>query len=197
MTARSGHSVARRSRRAVRTRADRRPMVQIVWFGADARDDFGRYAHGRVGQERMSFRTRLTSFFVLIVVVPMVAVGFLVFRLIDDSVQGKADARVAGLATAAASLYISESAEGTGRRRDRGAQSIAAQRAIVERVRGSSRALARDGHRRPARAGRRGKPRRDRPGRRHGQARPRPRAAHREGLGDRSLEIRARPREPA
>jgi hypothetical protein len=33
----------------------------------------------------MSFRTRLTGFFILIVVVPMVAVGFLVFRLIGDS----------------------------------------------------------------------------------------------------------------
>jgi hypothetical protein len=32
----------------------------------------------------MSFRTRLTGFFVLIVVVPMLAVGFLVFRLISD-----------------------------------------------------------------------------------------------------------------
>jgi diguanylate cyclase (GGDEF)-like protein len=58
----------------------------------------------------MSFRTRLTSFFVLIVVVPMIAVGFLVFRLINDSAQGKADARVNGLATAAASLYSSQSA---------------------------------------------------------------------------------------
>jgi diguanylate cyclase (GGDEF)-like protein len=53
----------------------------------------------------MSFRTRLTGFFVLIVVVPMVAVGFLAFRLIGDSEQGKADARAAGLATAAASVY--------------------------------------------------------------------------------------------
>jgi diguanylate cyclase (GGDEF)-like protein len=53
----------------------------------------------------MSFRTRLTGFFVLIVVVPMVAVGFLVFRLISDSEHGKVDARASGLATAAASLY--------------------------------------------------------------------------------------------
>jgi diguanylate cyclase (GGDEF)-like protein len=58
----------------------------------------------------MSFRTRLTGFFVLIVVVPMVAVGFLVFRLIGDSEQGKADARADGLATAAASVYRSSSA---------------------------------------------------------------------------------------
>jgi diguanylate cyclase (GGDEF)-like protein len=53
----------------------------------------------------MSFRTRLTGFFVLIVVIPMVAIGFLVFRLISDSEQGKADARANGLATTAASAY--------------------------------------------------------------------------------------------
>jgi diguanylate cyclase (GGDEF)-like protein len=61
----------------------------------------------------MSFRTRLTSFFVLIVVIPMVAFGFLVFRLISDSQQGKADARVSGLAGAAASMYEGESAAGS------------------------------------------------------------------------------------
>jgi len=53
----------------------------------------------------MSFRTRLTSFFLLIVVVPMVAVGFLVFRLIGDSETGKADARAVGIANAAADVY--------------------------------------------------------------------------------------------
>ncbi|HEV3053892.1 MAG TPA: diguanylate cyclase [Solirubrobacteraceae bacterium] len=58
----------------------------------------------------MSFRTRLTGFFVLIVVVPMIAVGFLVFRLIGDSAHGKADARASGLATAAASIYDTETA---------------------------------------------------------------------------------------
>jgi hypothetical protein len=58
----------------------------------------------------MSFRARLTSFFVVIVVVPMIAVGFLVFRLIDQSDEGKADARASGLASAAASIYQSESA---------------------------------------------------------------------------------------
>jgi diguanylate cyclase (GGDEF)-like protein len=56
----------------------------------------------------MSFRARLTTFFVLIVVVPMVAMGVLMFRLINDSQQGKADARANGLATAAASVYQSE-----------------------------------------------------------------------------------------
>jgi diguanylate cyclase (GGDEF)-like protein len=60
----------------------------------------------------MSFRTRLTGFFVLIVIVPMLAVGVLVFRLIGDSEQGKADARASGLASAAASLYANETASG-------------------------------------------------------------------------------------
>ncbi len=57
----------------------------------------------------MSFRTRLTTFFILIVVIPMVAFGFLIFRLISDSQQGKADARASGVATAATSLYRRES----------------------------------------------------------------------------------------
>jgi diguanylate cyclase (GGDEF)-like protein len=56
----------------------------------------------------MSFRTRLTTFFVLIVILPMIAVGFLFFRLIGDSAQGKTEARANGLATAAASAYASD-----------------------------------------------------------------------------------------
>ncbi|HTU95254.1 MAG TPA: diguanylate cyclase [Solirubrobacteraceae bacterium] len=59
----------------------------------------------------MSFRTRLTSFFVLIVVVPMAAVGFLVFRLIDDSQSGKADARASAVAGTAASVYANASTQ--------------------------------------------------------------------------------------
>ena len=62
----------------------------------------------------MSFRTRLTTFFVLIVVVPMVAVGFLVLRLISDSEQGKADARANGVLTAAVGLYETESVAASG-----------------------------------------------------------------------------------
>lgn len=58
---------------------------------------------------RMSFRTRLTAFFALIVVIPMIAVGFLVLRLISDSAQGKADARANGVLSAAVGLYRSES----------------------------------------------------------------------------------------
>ncbi len=60
----------------------------------------------------MSFRTRLTSFFALIVILPMVGVGFLVFRLISDSQTGKADARASGLATSAQSTYLSAAATG-------------------------------------------------------------------------------------
>ncbi len=62
----------------------------------------------------MSFRTRLSSFFILIVVVPMIAVAFLVFRLISDSEQGKADARANGVLGAATSLYQTESVAASG-----------------------------------------------------------------------------------
>jgi diguanylate cyclase (GGDEF)-like protein len=60
----------------------------------------------------MSFRARLTSFFLLIVVVPMIGVGLLVFNLINQSRDGKADARANGLASAAASVYRSQGAAG-------------------------------------------------------------------------------------
>ncbi len=58
----------------------------------------------------MSFRSRLTTFFVLIVIVPMIGVGLLVFRLISDSQQAKVDARASGLAAGAESLYLGQSA---------------------------------------------------------------------------------------
>src|SRR5579872_2932415 len=57
----------------------------------------------------MSFRARLTRFFVLIVVIPMIAVGFLVFRLIGESEQAKTDARANGVMSAAINLYNNES----------------------------------------------------------------------------------------
>jgi diguanylate cyclase (GGDEF)-like protein len=53
----------------------------------------------------MSFRNRLTLFFVLIVVVPMVAVAFVLFRLIADNESGKADARLAANYRSAIHLY--------------------------------------------------------------------------------------------
>ncbi len=53
----------------------------------------------------MSFRTRLTLFFLLLVVVPMVALGVVVVRLVADSEQGKASARGSAYATAAIQSY--------------------------------------------------------------------------------------------
>jgi diguanylate cyclase (GGDEF)-like protein len=58
----------------------------------------------------VSFRNRLTMFFVLIVLVPMVAVTVVLFRLISDSENGKNDARMATRVTAAISLYRDASA---------------------------------------------------------------------------------------
>jgi len=56
----------------------------------------------------MSFRTRLTLFFVLIVIVPMVSVAVVVFRLISDNETGKADARLAEAQSAARGIYLEE-----------------------------------------------------------------------------------------
>jgi diguanylate cyclase (GGDEF)-like protein len=58
---------------------------------------------------QMSFRTRLTTFFVVIVAVPMAAMAFLVFRLTNDSQSGKADARASGVAIVARSVYANAS----------------------------------------------------------------------------------------
>ncbi len=59
----------------------------------------------------MSFRNRLTLFFVLIVVVPMVAVAFVLFRLIAESESGKADARLAARLETAGNLYTEARSE--------------------------------------------------------------------------------------
>jgi diguanylate cyclase (GGDEF)-like protein len=56
----------------------------------------------------VSFRSRLTLFFLLIVIVPMVSVAVILFRLIEDNEQGKADARVAQGQTAAIGLFRRE-----------------------------------------------------------------------------------------
>ena len=53
----------------------------------------------------MSLRARLTLFFVLIVVVPMIALGVVVVRLISQSEQGKASARGGAYATATVNAY--------------------------------------------------------------------------------------------
>jgi len=53
----------------------------------------------------MSFRSRLTLFFVAIVIVPMVSVAFVLFSLIADNENGKADARLAARQDLAANLF--------------------------------------------------------------------------------------------
>ena len=53
----------------------------------------------------MSFRARLITFFLFIVVVPMAAMGILVFGLISHSQQGKTQARANGIASVAVGLY--------------------------------------------------------------------------------------------
>ncbi|MGB2709925.1 MAG: hypothetical protein WBC33_00285, partial [Conexibacter sp.] len=60
----------------------------------------------------MSFRTRLTLFFLLIVVVPMVALGAVVVRLVADSEHGKASARASAYATVAVQSYRRLAARG-------------------------------------------------------------------------------------
>ena len=53
----------------------------------------------------MSFRNRLTLFFVAIVIVPMVSVAFVLFALISDNEAGKADARLAARQETAINLF--------------------------------------------------------------------------------------------
>jgi len=53
----------------------------------------------------LSFRNRLILFFVVIVIVPMIAVAVVLFGLISDSQSGKADAGVAARAQAATRVY--------------------------------------------------------------------------------------------
>src|SRR3954447_19873988 len=55
-----------------------------------------------------SFRSRLTLFFVAIVIVPMLVVTVALFRLIADNEHGQADARVAQAQTPAIGLYRRE-----------------------------------------------------------------------------------------
>src|SRR5215210_3871426 len=53
----------------------------------------------------MSFRSRLRLFFALIVIVPMIALGFVLFALAERSETGKADARIAAGVRAATGIY--------------------------------------------------------------------------------------------
>ena len=53
----------------------------------------------------MSFRNRLTLFFVVIVIIPMIAVSLVLFRVVADSERGKTDARLGQAQRAASGLY--------------------------------------------------------------------------------------------
>ena len=90
----------------------------------------------------MSFRNRLTLFFVLIVLVPMCAVGVVLFRLIADNEGGKADAQLSAKQQTAIGLYEEARNEA-----DRAALSIARDvplaRALRANDRGALRARAR------------------------------------------------------
>ena len=52
-----------------------------------------------------SFRARLSWFFVVIVILPIVMVASVLFRLVEDSSQGKVDARLAQAQTSAQNLF--------------------------------------------------------------------------------------------
>ena len=65
----------------------------------------------------MSFRTRLTLFFVLIVVVPMIALGVVVARIVSDSQHAKARAQNRASAAAALADFQRLSADGAGHAR--------------------------------------------------------------------------------
>lgn len=66
----------------------------------------------------MSFRNRLILFFVVIVIVPMIAVALVLFRLVADSEAGQIDARLEQAQRAAEGVYASErrQARAAGRR---------------------------------------------------------------------------------
>jgi diguanylate cyclase (GGDEF)-like protein len=77
----------------------------------------------------MSFRTRLSLFFVLIAVVPMIALGVVVLRLLSDSEDGKASARAGAYATAVLHAYRHDAAGSV-----RTAAAIAADRTLAAAI---------------------------------------------------------------
>ncbi|MDO8186478.1 diguanylate cyclase [Conexibacter sp. JD483] len=86
----------------------------------------------------MSFRTRLAVFFVLLVVVPMVALGVVVARLVTDSEKGKADARAGAHVTSALAVYERASEQGGLHARRLGADPV-----LSDAIREGDRQLAR------------------------------------------------------
>ncbi len=85
----------------------------------------------------MSFRNRLILFFVVIVMVPMIAVGVVLFRLISDSQSGKADSAVAARAQSATRVYEQDARDPAAAR--------AAARVATDRVLGQALRAGRSG----------------------------------------------------
>src|SRR2546423_378877 len=56
-----------------------------------------------------SFRGRLRLFFAVIVIVPMIAVGFVLFQLVNRSEQGKLDARLSEAASGTNGMLVQDS----------------------------------------------------------------------------------------
>ena len=52
-----------------------------------------------------SFRNRLRLFFVVIVILPMIAVGFVLFQLVSRSEQSQSDAQLSEAQRVAQNLY--------------------------------------------------------------------------------------------
>ena len=86
----------------------------------------------------MSFRRRLTLFFVVIVVIPMVALGAIVVELAGSSETGKADAALASSLDIALAVYDRDQAEA-----EAAARRAAADPRLAAAIRGGSRAETR------------------------------------------------------
>src|SRR6476469_199597 len=85
----------------------------------------------------MSFRGRLTLFFVLIVIVPMVSVTIVIFSLIANNEDGKANAAVAARLDAATNLAREAQAEA-----DHAAQTVGADVPLATALRRGDNAAA-------------------------------------------------------
>src|SRR3954470_3591385 len=55
--------------------------------------------------QRVSFRSRLLLFFMIIVIVPMIAVAWVLFSITEDSETGKADAQIAQALRTSFAIY--------------------------------------------------------------------------------------------
>src|SRR3954463_10503122 len=87
----------------------------------------------------MSFRGRLTLFFLLIVVLPMIAVSVFVLQVSANSETGKADARLAASLDSSLAVYRDQLNAADGRLRD-----IATDPRITQALTTGDAALARD-----------------------------------------------------